>query len=52
MDPNVAWHRLVEWLDALGMQTGPHELLVTRSSIAGDARSGSGQSFIAIYSFE
>ena len=38
MDPKVAWYRLVEWLGVLGMQTGPQELLVTRSSIAGDGK--------------
>ena len=42
MDPGMAWNGLVEWLGTLGMRTGPDELLVTRSSIAGDAKSGQG----------
>jgi len=52
MEPNVAWYRLVEWLGALGMQTGPNELLVTCSSIAGDGKSGQAHSFIVIDSFK
>jgi len=42
MDPDMVWDSLVEWLGTLGMQTGSHELLVTRSSIAGNANSGQG----------
>ena len=42
MDPDMAWNGLVEWLRTLGMQTESDGLLVTRSSIAGDAKFGQG----------